>query len=131
MNENCKRCKVCDELKNVAEFYLRDGSGTSTRNTCKGCERERHQLYRKTLNGKLSEANRGRKYRNSAGGKEVMRKKAKRKTLRGRELLSDSYIKKILKENGIKPEREKVELKRIQLKLKRKIYELQRTVDTR
>lgn len=110
-----KLCKKCDKTKLLKHFEIKGASLTGNiwrRNICNSClEKQRC----------VSDVNRKAK-REKARTKEQLLRRWKNRDVKYTETLHKTYIKSLLRRNGIKnPSNELIDIKRIQIILKRKI----------
>lgn len=104
---NQKLCNKCNQIRNYDDFWKDKNRSDGLNSTCKFCRKE----WSKSQSGRASESIRGRKYRQSESGKQIIQKRlsslsgkniVKRKDKKYRESNPEKYHARQAVNNAIK-----------------------------
>jgi hypothetical protein len=117
MGIEMKACRKCKVVKSLAEFSKAAGYRGGLRSRCRECEAARYDKYRSENKEKVAtwRAN------CRANNKEQRAASSAKWWANAKNTLSDSYIKGCINLSGIKIPQELIELKRIQILIKREL----------
>jgi hypothetical protein len=128
MDDITRVCRKCGQEKPLSEFVKDKTRELGYSYTCKHCKREHACKYRADNHEKILERTRKHYAENSERYKEYSRKwraanPEKEREMRRykREILSDGYLRRQLKQRNLPVTPETIDYKRIQLKLYREI----------